>query len=331
MVTSQDALASISASEAKSLTSMANRWHECERYERLNVPCPFRKAQMEEDDEPQRGKRIPVPRGVREPARPRKPSLQLPKLVGIPGRPNKPSGGGGPAARKRRIPASDLILLPVPWVPPVLVPHPTPGGGGRPARDPTRQPIPTLPDGIPGIIPSPGIEGGRQRAKTPARPVPFGGVPNRINPNLGGEPFPFQARAYNTLFNSKKPFTLPQQVPQRTGKLSTELTPSRIALMELWVTAAGLAEEIFAPHFAQAFPQSTSTGARPATNGRGSLEFDPPKKGVTARDVGKAAAAAGTIATGAAGIFKAIKGGGGGGFQFPSMPGDPSEGLFKAP
>ncbi len=326
MVTSQDKRASTSTSEEKLLTSIARSWHVCERYEILGVPCPFRKAQLETNDTQPREK-IPLPRGVREPVRPRKPSLRFPKVVGIPVR---RAGGGQPpnstGAGKHPIPLDDVVSVPVPRLPPVLVPPPPTRSPGGPTRRPTRPPIPVLPDGIPGAIASSRPRTGQERTN-----ITGATIPTTPQGNLGGEPFPFQPRVYNTAFNSKKPFSLPQQVPPETARSRTELPQHRIALMEQWVRLAALAEEIYAPHFASVNRPLTTTSTTPATSGGAGTEFDSPRKGVTVQDVGKAAAAATAIAGGAAALSSKLRGGGGGGFQFPSMPGNPDEGLFRAP
>ncbi len=313
-----------SASAEEHIRSIATTWHDCRRYERLNVPCPFRKAEMEEFDRDPRREGIPVPRGVREPARPRRPTRELPKLVAIPSKSGRGRTGGG---TKSLIDTSrDLVSLP--RLPGVLVPIPPKRVGGRPKRSPARTPLPLLPDGIPGVE-QPSLFNPRPRGATGTT---SGGIPGGRNLNFGDEPFPFNVRAYNQAFNTKPAFSMPRLPSRETVKSPLALGQSDIALMELWVQAAALAETTYAPLYAQALQPSTNTGgAQDTSTSSASTAPQTDKGGVTGRDVGKAATAAGAIAAGAAGAFKAMKGGGGGGFQFPSMPGDPSEGLFRAP
>lgn len=336
-VTNLEEQSSASPSEERLLASMGKNWHVCERYERLNVPCPFRLAQMEEDD-PDEEPRTPIPRGDRQPSRPRKPTLRLPHMVAIPAKGSSSRGGGGTGPRRihAKVPEQHQVPVRVPRFPPVFVPTPATATTDGPKQQPIRTPIQTMPDGVPGIDPAGAIDPARGLSPTTqgVQPTP-GAIPGLSGtPNLGGEPFLFQPRAYNQLFNTKPAFSLPPLTAPEPLKSARGLTPRRIALMELWVTAAGLAEEIYAPHYAKAMELSNTTGRPPVTNtSAAGTEFDQPRRGVTVQEVGRAAGAAGAIGTGAAALWRMMRptGGGGGGFQFPSMPGDPGEGLFKAP
>ncbi len=270
--------------ETDQLTSIANDWHKCERFWMKGVECPFRTANIEEDDDNQ-------PEGQRDP-----------RLLLIPPerRRKLQTNLTDISADAKTFDVRDFIPLPIPE--PALPEGPRPERpipGPHPGLPRPKVPVPLnidrLPDGMPAINPS-----------NAPNPADIGGLIRWLNNQ-------FIKGLANKPDFSRSPLTSPLRknlnmpAPQLDSFLLRESSQQ-----------AASAEATFAKQSAQSMKPVSDIERSVNQSSSTSKE----NKGVTKRQIVGAGAA--VAAGAAAAIAAGGRRGGGGGFQFPSrFPPDP--------
>lgn len=294
------------------LLSIARSWHDCRNYEIWNNPCPFKMNGTDpEDDEPDD-----------EPIAPPSRKKDPPPLIPIPARAKKKEDEKKDPRQKGQIDLETPILdlgnlpelgqLPFPFPlfpPPREIPRPAP------AREPSPGGQPALPDPA-----SPRLPGLDIQHLPNGIPI-IGGGPNKL-PTIEQqvEIIKWLSTSFNQAFESRPVISLPQQQQPRPPMHPLQPGALDDMLLRQWVQDSRLAEINLAKQLKSAFKPLGKIVEDTDTNS----SIKPTIKQIITAGAGTAAALTG---------FKAISAyrGGGGGYQFPSMPGDPGEGLYRAP
>ncbi len=281
-------------------SSLATVWHRCENYERLGIKCPFRIVEER-----------------------RRPEGSLPPwLVPLPAKRKQPLQGRTSEAEAVRTPGLELtktIPFPYPLFPP-------PREGPKPT-EPGPAPVPPGQFPVPDPAQPPFVFKEGQKGKSTGKPTPalpdgmpiidFRGLEN-LQPR---DVMQWLATIFDDLFKSRPSIVVPQLTALSQAKLLTPNLDLESFYLQSFVEKAQLAEQEFAKDAASlAKPENTFEKAE-------AIKSSSPR--VSKEDILKATAATAATMTGAA-AFRKWRGGGVG-FQFPSMPGDPDQGLFKAP
>ncbi len=284
-------LSALKSTRDAEFSLIGNAWHKCERFRRLGVECPYRTANIEQDDEqPPEGRRGPIPL-ISPPARSRKLQSTTTEVQ----------------LQTKVFDIRDLMKLPLPE--PALPEGPRPDRPipPRPVEPFPQAPIPgsnidRLPDGMPIIDP----------AKIPGRP--------NINPAAIGGLIKFLNQNFITGLANKPAFSLPpltSPLPRSLGLPKQQLDSF---LLQEFAEMAASQERTFASQFASSFkPAGTiesevnrDSSARRESEGEG-------RTGITRRQIAGAGAAMAAGLAGAEAVRQSRGGGGGfGGMHRPS-------------
>lgn len=294
--------------------SIARSWHRCNNFELWGNPCPYRMAGIDPEDEDDDEAAPPSKERKKPP----------PPLIPIPGRAKKDEGQKGDGKEAEvdlDAPILDLGSLPelgqLPFPFPVF-PPPREIPGREPRREPIPQGQPALPD--PGSPRLPGLDVAHLPNGLPSITGQVGR--SKYEPTITEqmEIMKWFSQLFTQAFESRPLISIPQQQPPQPPM--HPLPPGQLddMLLRQYVQDSRLAEIILGKQLRSAF---VPLGKIAEGMGSRSLKKPTYKQIVTA-GAGTAAAVTG---------YKAISSfrGGGGGYQFPSMPGDPGEGLYRAP
>lgn len=266
-------------------SSLGNAWHRCERFEIAGNPCPFRTAQIEEENLPD-------------------PKRKQPLLLGPPARQRKLQNITSEVELSTpTLDIRELIKLPNPGQPAI----PPPGKQPKPTKIPQRVPgLERLPDGMPIIDPS-------NFTNQNIDPGQIGGLIQWLNNN------------FIKGLTTRPSFSRPPLRNPSAKNLGLRGTQRDSFLLQEFAEMAASQERTIARQLSSSFKPvgdierevNQNSSARQESKGEG-------RRGITRRQIAGAGAAAVAGLAGAAAVNQ-FRGGGGGGMSFPSrFPRDPA-------
>lgn len=226
--------------------SRAKRWHVCERYEAVNLPCPLRLAQMEEDDDVGEKptpipNRPPTPRGL--------PNIDWP---GRPRIPRPPPEDDDPPPANYPTPIDLPILEPEPSEPPTDPATPADDVPSAPRPKSPPGPVPPFPgwdqllwfpDGTPIPPADPRVTLNILRKNDLADDLPDPEEEEGLYPNYGEVYSIWIPRLLNLAFKHLTPLLTPGLSPQRAWSNASSDGLAANSSLNAWIQASSAAEE----------------------------------------------------------------------------------------